>query len=826
MANATKVKSPKAQAKADAKAKAKAEKKKARHDKLKAQSRALASRNSHQLRPLMINGSALTTSVLLHEISPTIGAAFGLSAAAVTAVNAWLGRLSENERKHIAVHGLSAAAWSALAGLVGFTPMVDVAGLVGLIASHLTWHERRGVRKQGVSERATSNEWNAVSDEGDDRDGILARAGWPGARMFYREPITDAKDTQIGFRYHIDISEASTTADAFVVSAPAMIAKHLPGRTRKGAVTAHAIEEDVNHVYVDVIWRKQWSMETSLLHPIVQHLPELTELVHCAIEHHQSGGATEPIVIPRHLRRLMPGMATVRDPILKGFKADQSYATETIFKKGYGPFHKFGVGKSGSGKTSDINSEIASLMPCRDAIVWAIDVSAKRGKHFAPWGSCIDWLATEIPDANAMLKAIVNIINARGRHPAYRTGAVVSPKTAPTIVLIIDELPALWEALGSERMNKFLANIARQARAQGVRLELWGQRGVQTDYGNGFHSVITQCDSRTLLKVLHETEAGYVLNNAELVQNDVTAMLPGEGIDQDAETGEMTHRRGWLVREGDDEADEGTFEALGDIPAIAALYAPFRPKLDAVSAQAAGEAYANRKVFLPDNPLLTPEEVVTPRVTVEPPVSEDDQDAVISQLRTNISWLDAMLDGRLSVPGITAITDDGEAVMTDEDDSQMDIAELDTASVLLDLGIPTGESDAAREQRGEMMRAQLDKQLAGATAELDELTSAIATIEPTVTVAEAAGRDEAPQAFPDDDPIIRAALEIMGRQGSKGAPVGEIVAALGKAGKTPSSETVRARLRDLANRNKAVLAGSGRGARWYLTHHAPKGGDK
>lgn len=821
MANATKVKSPKAQAKADAKAKSKADKKKARRDKVKAQSRALASRNSHQVRPLMINGSAVTTGVLLHEISPTIGAAFGLSAAALTAVNAWLGRLSDNERKHIAIHGLTAAAWSALAGVVGFTPMVDVAGLVGFIASHLTWAERRGVRKPAASERATATEWNAVAEDVNERDGILARAGWPGARMFYREPITDAKDNQIGFRYHIDLSEADTTADAFILSAPAMIAKHLPGRTRQGAVTAHGVEDDVNHVYLDVIWRKQWDLNTSLLHPIVQHLPELTELVHCAIEHHQSGGATEPIVIPRHLRRLMPGMATVRDPLIKGFKEDQSYATETIFRKGHGTYHKFGVGKPGSGKSSDINAEIASLMPCRDALVMVIDVSAKRGKHFEAWGSCIDWLATEIHEANALMKAIVNIINARGR--AYRNGAIVSPKTAPTIVLIIDELPALWDAMGSERMNKFLGSIARQARAQGVRLELWGQRGAQTDYGNGFHSVITQCDSRTLLKVTHESEAAYVLNNAELVQNNVTTMLPGEGIDQDAMTGEMTHRRGWLVREGDDEADEGTFESLGDIPAIAALYAPFRPKLDAVSAQAAGEAYANRRVVLPDNPLLTPEEVVTPRVTVEPPVSEDDQDAVISQVRTNISWLDAMLDGRLSVPGITSITEDGDAVMNDEDETQMNIAELDAASVLLDMGIPTGESDTAREQRGEMMRANLDQQLAGATAELDQLDAAIATIDPTLGLSDGAGRVDEPQAFPDEDPIIQAALEIMGKHGSQGAPVGAIVAALEKTGKKPSAETVRTRLRDLANRKKAVLSGSGRGARWYLAHHAPKG---
>jgi hypothetical protein len=801
------------------KAQRRAASKKARRDKYKAKARSVAGRNAHQVRPLMINGSALTAGWLLHGVSPTAGAVFGLSAAAVTALNAWLGRLSDAERKHITVHGLSAAAWAALAGAMGFSAALEVAGAIGAIASHAAWAERRRIRKPGAIERAASSEWNAVAEDANDKDGILSRAGFPGARMFHREPIVDAKGSQIGFRYHVDLSRADCTADWFVSQA-SKIAKELPGRTRKGAVTIHENDEDVNHVVIEVIWQKQWSMDTDLLHPIVRHLPELADLVNSAIELRQSGGATEPVPIPPHLLRLMPNMATVRDPLIKGLKEDQTYATEQLFKKGYGTVHKFGVGFTGSGKTSDINSEIASLLPTRDAVIWAIDVSAKRGRHFAPWGNCIDWLATETTDANAMLKAIIAIANARGRN--YRTGAVVSPKTAPVIVLIIDELPALWDALGSERMNELLGAAARQFRAQGLRLELWGQRGVQTDYGNGFKSVITQCGARTLLKVVEEHEAGFVLNHPELVQHDVTKMLPGEAIDQDALTGEMTHRRGWLVREADDEADEGTFEAIGDIPGIAALYGPLRPKLDAISAQAAGTAYANRITVIPDNPLLTPQEVTRPRVVAEPPVSEDDQDAVISQIRTNIAWLDALLNGSLTVRGIHDITPDGKAV-SDDEESDMDIAELDPETVLLDMGVPMGDSHHAREERAAMMKAALDNQLAGTDAELRELEAAIATIPRGTDLAAAAGRTEQPQRYPDDDPIVQAAIQLMGQKGRAGAPISAIIKALQGAGQTKSRETVLARLRDLASRGKAVLAGTGRGARWYLPHHAPTG---
>ena len=64
-----------------------------------------------------------------------------------------------------------------------------------------------------------------------------------------------------------EASGADCTADWFVSQAP-KIAKELPGRTRKGAVTIRENDEDVNHVIVELIWQKQWSMDTDLLHPM------------------------------------------------------------------------------------------------------------------------------------------------------------------------------------------------------------------------------------------------------------------------------------------------------------------------------------------------------------------------------------------------------------------------------------------------------------------------------------------------------------------------------------------------------------------------------
>jgi hypothetical protein len=791
-------------------AESRARKRKQRKDALVA----LAWKNAHHARPLAINLEALATASAYHYLDPTLAAAVGGASALITAVNTWMGRLSTEEQKLIGYHSLAAATWTAIASLVGpFDPFLGGAGLLGSIASHVTWAERRKVRKPALAERPVFEDWNGAENEDED-NGILARAGFRGARMVGREPMNNAKNQQIGIRYHVDLTGSGVSAETMLALGPKKIAAELPGKTRQGAVTILDDEDDVNHVVIEVIWQKQWSASAPVLHPIVEYLPELTQLVQSAVEHRLSGDTSNAVPIPAHLRYLLPGMATIRDQVLAGVKPDQSLAYEQIYKKGYGCYHEFGVGFTGSGKTSSINCEICSLLPCNDVVIWAIDVSAKRGKHFKPWGGCIDWLATEAADALEMLKAVRNIANARGR--AYNKSAIVSPRTAPVLVVIIDELPALWDELGSERCNEFLGNLTKQARSQGISLKFWGQRGIQTDYGHGFQSVISQAAQRRLMKVKKAHEAGFVLSNADLLQADASKFLAGETVIEDGETGEMTHFRGFLVREADDEVEDD----LGDIPFIAALYAPFRPKLDAVSAQAAGDAYAKRQVIIPDNPMLTPQEVMSPRITV-PPATEAEADEVIRALTTNIGWLDAMLDGRLTVSGITFDSD------TEEDPVVSSAPELDTGAVFADAGIPLGDSDSAREKRSGMLTEQLHTQMGPAIADLAALQAEIDAIPKGVSLAAATMRTEDPKRFADDDAIVVAALEVIGRHSHKGAQNADIAAAIEKTtGRKPSPEAIRQRLRDLSHRNLVVLDGKNRGARWYLPHHAPTSDNK
>lgn len=785
-----------------------------KESRIKAAVKSALHRHSYQARPLMLNSAALSTGIALHDISPTAGAIVGGSAGLITAVNAWLGRMSDEERRLTLMHGAAAGTWAAIAGLAGpFAPAVGVAGAVGGLVSHGVWFERRKIRKPSLSERPVYNEWN------DEEYGILADAGWEGVRMVGHEPIMTADGKrQIGCNYHLDLTGSHLTAESIIAMGPSKLAAALPGKTRKGAVQIFEDEEDVNHIVVEVIWHKQWSLDEPVLHPVIQHLDHLHELVQSAVEHHMSGGAVPAKPIPAHLRHLMPGMATVRNPVAIGVLKNGEIATNALYERGYGAIHDFGAGFTGSGKTSRLNCEICSLLPCRDVLIWVIDLSAKRGKHYKPWGGCIDWLATTPKEARAMLRAIKAIAIERGK--VYNNTAIVSPKRAPMIRLIIDEFPALFDEMDASELYEILGMLTKQARAQGISLSLWTQRANQTDHGYGFQSIISQCRTRTLMKVLKSKEAGEVLANSDLLQLDPTKFMQGEQVTEDTFSATLTHSRSLLVREAsedstDDEDDVGEEVVdIGDIPAIAALYAPYRPRLDAVSAKAAGEAYANREMNAPENPLLTPEEVMMPRFTA-PPQTDAEIDDLVQQFKTNVDWLDAVLNGRMTV----GYTDDEEG--TDMGTNSSGLPELDPTGILLERDIPVGSTVEQREARSKKMAENMRNRLAAAEDGLNELTQQVATIPKDVPLSAVADQEQ-PKQYPDTDPIVQAALEVMGKYAGKGAPISAIQEAAEQAlGKKTTSETVRSRLRDLNNRHRAVLAGKGRGARWYLPHHVP-----
>ncbi|WP_367139548.1 hypothetical protein [Saccharothrix sp. HUAS TT1] len=772
---------------------------------------AFAHRNRHHGRPLSINAATLAAVLAAQEVDPSYGALIAGGTGVVVGATTWMSDLSENEKKAVAWHAAGAGAWGLAAMLLGIDPALGLAGVVAALFSHMGTAEVRKVRKPELQERPAFDEWN------DPQQGVLAKSGADGARMFHREVVHNAEMSPIGMDHHVDLSGSKLTLDTFRDLGP-KIAGALPGRTRQGAVTILDDEDDVNHVTVRVIWRKQWDMSKPLLHPIVQHLAEITELVNSAV-----AGESRPI--PEHLAPYMPGFDTIRNPVHTGVTEDQRPATAELYRKDYGALHHFGVGFTGSGKTTDINSEICSLMPKRDVIVWAIDVSLKKGKHVKDWGSCIDWLATTPEEALAMLKAAVAVAGARGE--AFNSGSLVTPNLAPMIRIVIDELPELYRLLGQEQINIYLTRLGQQARSQLISLSCWGQRGTQDTYGYGFSNLLANFAHRTCMKVRNRNEMSYALESHDLVQHlNATRFLPGEAVEENILTGELQHRRRFIIRERDNEVDGD----IGDILPVARLYAPFRPQLDAVSAKAAGEAYAKRSTVIPDNPLMTPANVAAP-VIVLPPRNEQEEDAILAGIRTNTEWLAALMSGQLSCTGLTDLdgttssagitTADAtpdDTTRTSAKDDDMIGKELDAAEVFAGYGIPLGDDPDVREQRGAKWTAVMDEQFAAFDKDMADLEKLVAEVPQDVTMRQVADLAPAPKRFADDDPIAVAALAVLGRQGRKGCSMGKLVDEMPG---DPKRGTVLERLRDLAHRDLVVLVGQKRGAKWYAKHHAP-----
>lgn len=783
------------------------DKKEARRERRRAWLRARAHRNRHHALPLGIDLAALTTATIGHTASPTTALIAGAAASAAIGVPAALGALSTRERRTVAAHGTGAAVWSLAASIFGpASPLVASVGALGAITAQFGWVESRRVRttvSTSKVDKKRASEWNG-------ENGVLARSGLRGATMFATESIWSADgQRQIGMIYHIDLAGSGVQVSHALTLGPRIEAEH-PSRLRRGAVTMAADEDDANHLMVQVLWRKPWTLDTKIVHPIAEHLDEIRELVNAAIEYEQSGGTVGgPVEIPAHLKRLLPNMSSIKDPIPAGELPDGSLHYKPFWRKGYGAIHGLKIGFTGSGKTVDINSEIASLLPCRDALIWVLDISIKRGKDFEAWGPCIDWLATTPEEAKDMLKQA--IVFADGRGQEYRRSSILSPSMAPTIVIFIDELSALWKQM-PELCASVLSRATKEFRSQNLVLRTASQRGSQDDFGLGFAGVRQMLAYNELLRVKTEAEADFTLSDTSNLPGDPTRFVYGEAIEENSITGQQFHRKGFWLDIGDDE-DEND---LGIIPDIVSVYAPFRPVLDERTMKYATDAYLNRSRPGVQNPLLTPEAVAQPR-TPEPIGSDDDLAERVASIKTNTDWLTAFMNGEFRINTYEEKPKEGEV--------ESSVPVMDLADLTANVGIPTGDDELVREQRASTMQQRLQQanmRTAAAIAELDSKLAKISEAEAALSLEDAFG--QAPvKTFPDSDPLKQFCLKELGRASRAGISTGQLADRYAKrsGGKRPSTTTVMARLKDLHAAGKACVAGAGRAVRWYRADQAP-----
>ncbi|MFM9495490.1 hypothetical protein ACKI1Q_17950 [Streptomyces galilaeus] len=259
------------------------------------------------------------------------------------------------------------------------------------------------------------------------------------------------------------------------------------------------------------------------------------------------------------------------------------------------------VGPTGSGKTNMVHTILAGFARAEDVLTWVIDLNA--GSAGLPWvlpalngeivredGKAVrpgvDWLAGTYDEAVLMLDAAVKV--AKQRKMAYQdllskanTDLLPISPQIPQIELVIDEGAEILASSDRElrKLAEKILEVIRIARAMGVRTVLTALGATGSVLGN--------------LMIRREAKVRVALTGGETEGMDLGKMFPG--------------RRGLRVEQapykgagfmGTPESPAALFKAWRILPnqirEITVATSDRHPRLDDVSAKAAGPAYARR----------------------------------------------------------------------------------------------------------------------------------------------------------------------------------------------------------------------------------------
>ncbi|MEH0528304.1 hypothetical protein QBA75_14350 [Streptomyces stelliscabiei] len=259
------------------------------------------------------------------------------------------------------------------------------------------------------------------------------------------------------------------------------------------------------------------------------------------------------------------------------------------------------VGPTGSGKTNMVHTILAGFARAEDVLTWVIDLNAGsaglpwvlpalkgelEGEDGKPVRPGIDWLAGTHEEALTMLDAALAV--GLHRKKAYqdllaKANTDLLPVSAkiPQILLVIDEGAEIL--VSTDRQMKELAKkileVIRMLRAMGVRTVLTALGATGSVLGN--------------LMIRREGKVRVALTGGETEGMDLGKLFPG--------------RRGLRVEQapykgagfmGTPESPAALFKAWRILPnqirEITTATSDRHPRLDEISAKAAGPAYARR----------------------------------------------------------------------------------------------------------------------------------------------------------------------------------------------------------------------------------------
>ena len=262
-----------------------------------------------------------------------------------------------------------------------------------------------------------------------------------------------------------------------------------------------------------------------------------------------------------------PGVSarTITQPITLGVFEDAEPVRVSLLRR-----HGLLGGIAGSGKSGVLNVIVANLAACPDVVLWAIDL--KGGMELRPWVSCLDRLATTPSEAARLLRDAVAIVETRARAMAEDEARVWQPSPQrPALVIIVDEYAELveHEPTAAESAD----SVARRGRAVAVTLLAATQRPTQQAMGRG--AVRSQMDVRVCLRVRERRDVDLILGQGMLAAGWSAHTLDAPGKFLLSAEGHDRPRRARAYLVTDD-----------DVRAEAVRWAPLRPALDEVSAEA------------------------------------------------------------------------------------------------------------------------------------------------------------------------------------------------------------------------------------------------
>ncbi|MFF3321046.1 hypothetical protein [Streptomyces sp. NPDC002889] len=257
------------------------------------------------------------------------------------------------------------------------------------------------------------------------------------------------------------------------------------------------------------------------------------------------------------------------------------------------------VGPTGSGKTNMVHVILAGFARTTDVLTWVIDLNA--GSAGLPWvrpaldadgafvdgmAPGVDWLASTYTEAMAMLETALAV--GHHRKVAYQdlmaernTDQLPISAKIPQIMLVIDEGAEILTSTDRtmKELAKKILEVIRMLRAMGIRTVLTALGATGSVLGN--------------LMIRREAKARVCLTGGEVEGMDLGKVFPGSRclkVDQAPYKG-----AGFM---GTPESPAALFKNWRILPNqirdIVTATSDMHPRLDDISRQAAGDAYANR----------------------------------------------------------------------------------------------------------------------------------------------------------------------------------------------------------------------------------------